>query len=186
MELLNLLGLPDPAPTICRMEELGVLVQILPEARPEALTMLIAEERRQDVAPVAIRRLAALLPPDAALAEQIAARFRLSGAQRKRLVSAAGRNGELGEPRALAYRIGREEALDRLLMAGAEIAPLNAWEIPEFPLKGGAIVARGVKAGPEVARILQAVETRWVEEGFPSGERVEALLAAELSGRKGE
>jgi hypothetical protein len=39
--------------------------------------------------------------------------------------------------------------------------------VPVFPLKGGAIVARGVTAGPAVARILQAVEARWVAEGFP-------------------
>ena len=28
MEMLNLLGLPDPAPTVARMEELGVLAQV--------------------------------------------------------------------------------------------------------------------------------------------------------------
>jgi len=31
-----------------------------------------------------------------------------------------------------------------------------------------------------VARILKAVEARWVEEGFPGTDRVEALLAEEL------
>ena len=45
----------------------------------------------------------------------------------------------------------------------------------------GQIVARGVKAGPEVARVLKAVEARWVEEGFPDAARTEALLARELS-----
>jgi poly(A) polymerase len=55
------------------------------------------------------------------------------------------------------------------------------WPIPQLPLKGGEIVARGVAAGPEVARILQAVESRWVAEGFPDRDRVEALLGEELS-----
>ena len=81
------------------------------------------------------------------------------------------------EARALAYRLGMEQALDRLLLTGADIAPLNGWTIPIFPLKGGEIVARGVKTGPEVARILQAVEARWVAEGFPVGERIEQLLS---------
>ena len=76
----------------------------------------------------------------------------------------------------------REQAIDRLLLAGAKIDPLKGWEIPELPLKGGEIVARGVNAGPEVARILQAVETRWVAEGFPSRVRVEEMLAEELAG----
>ena len=83
--------------------------------------------------------------------------------------------------RALAYRLGMEQALDRLLLTGTDIAPLTGWTIPTFPLKGGEIVARGVKAGPEVARILQAVEARWVAEGFPNGDRIEILLAEALS-----
>lgn len=176
MEMLNLLGLDDPAPTVTRMADLGVLAVVLPEADPQSLARLVAEERRQGVAPDPIRRLAALLPPDPSLAEQVAARFRLSGAQRKRLATAAARETGPDDPRALAYRLGRAEALDRLLLAGADIAPLAGWEIPVFPLKGGAIVARGVTAGPEVARILRAVEARWVAEGFPDAARVGALL----------
>ncbi len=182
MEFLNLLGLADPAPTVARMAQLGVLGVVLPEARPEALTALVAEERRQSVGPDALRRLAALLPPDPALAEQVAARFRLSGAQKKRLASAAARDGQAANPRALAYRLGTEQACDRLLLCGQDIAQILGWDIPVFPLKGGQIVARGVKAGPDVARILQTVESRWVAEGFPDAARVAALLDAALAG----
>ena len=92
MEMINLLGLPDPAPTVARMVDLGVLAQVLPEADVAALAALVMAEVRQGVAPDAIRRLAALLPPEPALAEQVAARFRLSGAQKKRLALAAGRD----------------------------------------------------------------------------------------------
>ena len=198
MEIFNLLALPDPAPTIARMAELGVLGVILPEADPKPLVSLVIEERRQDVTPDPLRRLAALLPTDAELAGQVAARFRLSGAQKKRLMSAAGRDPtpspetqssvaqqERASPshqaRALAYRLGMEQALDRLLLTGTEIAPLIGWTIPTFPLKGGEIVARGVKAGPEVARILQAVEASWVAEGFPGERRVDTMLAEALA-----
>ncbi len=215
MEMINLLGLADPAPTVARMDQLGVLAQVLPEADVAALAALVAEEVRQTVEPDAVRRLAALLPPDPTLAEQVAARFRLSGAQKKRLALAAGRNPikpsplqgrGLGEgartatadaavplsptlspggereqdPRALAYRLGRTAALDRLLLTGQSIAPLDGWEIPTFPLKGGQIVARGVKAGPEVARVLKAVETRWVSEKFPDQRRVWEILETYL------
>ncbi len=181
MEMMNLLGLANPAPTLARMAELGVLAVVLPEADPAALAALVAEEARQQVAPDALRRLAALLPAEPALAEQVASRFRLSGAQKKRLALAAGRSADAGEPRALAYRLGREAALDRLLIAGAEIAPLAGWEIPALPLKGGDIVARGLGAGPEVARVLRAIETRWIAEGFPDAARVSALLDEELA-----
>ena len=63
----------------------------------------------------------------------------------------------------------------------ADTSPLNGWTIPTFPLKGGEIVARGIKAGPEVLRILRAVEDRWVAEGFPGEERVVELLAEEMA-----
>ncbi|MFK4873271.1 CCA tRNA nucleotidyltransferase [Novosphingobium sp. ZW T3_23] len=183
MEMMNLLGLPDPAATVARMAELGVLAVILPEARPEALAALVAAERAQGVEPDAIRRLAALLPAQVPLAEQVASRFRLSGAQKKRLAAAAGRSEDAGDARVLAYRMGIEGALDRVLIAGADAAPLTGWQVPAFPLKGGQIVARGVGAGPEVARLLRRVEDRWIAEGFPDEARVSALLDAELAGQ---
>jgi len=182
MELMNLLALPDPAPTVTRMAELGVLAVILPEADPAALARLVASEGAQGVPPDPVRRLAALLPADGPLAEQIAARFRLSGAQRKRLATAAARRGDPGDPRALAYRLGRAAALDRLLIAGADAGALTGWDIPVLPIKGGDVVAAGVHAGPEVARTLRAVEERWIAEGFPDEARARAILAETLSG----
>lgn len=181
MEMLNLLGLPDPAPTVARMKQLGVLTHVLPEADVTALVALVAEESRQKISAEPIRRLAALLPADPDIASAIAARFRLSGAQKKRLIAAAGRDSSVSDPRALAYRHGKDSALDQLLISGADTEALVAWEIPVFPLKGGEIVAAGVTAGPQVARTLQAVETRWVAENFPDRARVLELLAEELA-----
>ncbi|MCB2072904.1 MAG: CCA tRNA nucleotidyltransferase [Novosphingobium sp.] len=180
MEMMNLLGLADPAPTLQRMAELGVLAVILPEADPVPLTALVTQEKAQAAAPAAIRRLAAILPADPSLAEQVASRFRLSGAQKKRLVTAARRDGDPAEPQELAYFLGMEEAADRLLLEGRDISPLSGWQVPVFPLKGGEIVERGVAAGPDVARILRSVEKRWVSEGFPARDRVVALLEEEL------
>ena len=84
-------------------------------------------------------------------------------------------------PRALAYRLGREQAIDRLMLTGGELAALADWEIPRFPLKGGAIVERGIVAGPLVAEIMQKVEKCWVEEGFPDAARIEELLAKAIA-----
>jgi poly(A) polymerase len=181
MEMMNILGLADPAPTLRRMAELGVLAVILPEADTAALSALIAEEEKQGIAPDAIRHLAALLPSQVSLAENVAARFRLSTSQKKRLSLAAARSASPGDARALAYRLGREPAIDRLLIAGADVSPVTGWDIPQMPLKGGQIVARGVSAGPAVARILREVEDRWILEGFPESSRVEALLDTILS-----
>ena len=58
-----------------------------------------------------------MLPPDPLLAEKVAARLKLSNKARKRLACAADR--ELAaNPEALAYRVGVECAVDRLLLGG--------------------------------------------------------------------
>ncbi|WDA40043.1 CCA tRNA nucleotidyltransferase [Erythrobacter sp. BLCC-B19] len=183
-ELLNLLALPDPHATLVRMRARGPLGVILPEACPAHLAVLerlIAAESTQGFAPDPVRRLAALLPPSPEVAETVAARLRLSKAQRARLVAAAERRAEdAADPKALAYRLTPPLAIDRLLLAGVDARALAGWQAPVFPLKGGAIVARGVTAGPEVARLLQLIERRWVAEGFPSADRVNQMLAEEL------
>ena len=184
-ELLALLALPDPHATLERMRSGGVLGVILPEACPAqlvAIKRLIVTEAEQSFAPDPVRRLAALLPPSPDVAETVAARLRLSKAQRGRLVSAAERSATDAEhPLALAYRITPPSAIDRLLLLGADARTIASWNVPVFPLKGGAIVARGVTAGPAVARILQTIEAKWVAEGFPGAARVEELLAAALA-----
>jgi poly(A) polymerase len=184
-ELLALLALADPHPTIERMRAGGVLGVILPEAcaaQVAALARLIAAEAQQGFAPDPVRRLAALLPPSPEVAETVAARLRLSKAQRTRLVSAAERGEQdSANPQALAYRLTPPLAIDRLLLLGADARALATWEAPVFPLKGGAIVARGVSAGPAVARILRTVEDRWVAEGFPGAARIEEMLAEALA-----
>ncbi|WP_394731024.1 CCA tRNA nucleotidyltransferase [Altererythrobacter sp. GH1-8] len=184
MELLNLLGLPDPSATIARMRERGVLQVILPEAQAchvEALKRLIAAESTSGIAPNAIRRLAALLPPAPEVADSVAARLRLSRTQRGQLNCAASRVAQDAQnPRALAYTEGMDGAIDRLLLQGAELSALDGWQVPEFPLRGGTIVGRGVIAGPQVAAIMRAVERCWVAEGFPGPDRIEALLEEQL------
>jgi poly(A) polymerase len=186
-ELQNLLSVADPTATVTRMYQQGVLGVVLPEAGEReivAFEQLVEAERAAGLPPAPIRRLAALLPAQPRAAEQVAARLRLSTAQRKRLASAANRERpSAGDARALAYRLGREEAIDQLLLTGENIAPLRLWAVPELPLKGGEIVSRGVAAGPDVARILQAVERRWIAEGFPGRRRVEALLDQELGSK---
>ena len=186
-ELQHLLALPDPAPTVRKMRELGVLQVILPESgqrEVERLTQLMRTECEYGAAPDALRRLAALLPGLRAVAETVAARLRLSRSQRDRLTCLAQRElADADNPRALAYELGTECARDRLLLTGADPRPIEGWQAPQFPLKGGEIVARGVARGPEVARLLQAIERRWVEEGFPDRTRVEALLEQELAQR---
>ena len=175
-ELLKLLVAPRAVPVVALMVERGIFRPVLPEiVDVPALAALADREQATGVAPDAIRRLAALIAPDAA--EGVGARLRLSNADRKRLVAASCGAGSEGA-RALAYRVGREIALDRLLLAGASIDPLVEWAPPRLPVSGGHLVARGIARGPEVARALREIETRWIAEGFPDSARVDAIADA--------
>ena len=180
-ELTKLLVAPAAVPVVQLMEENGLFRPVLPEVTPEGvarLATLAAREEAAGVAPDAIRRLAALLPP--AAAEEAGARLKLSNADRKRLAAATAGAGAEGA-RALAYRVGPAIALDRLLLAGADPAAVIDWTPPALPIGGGALVARGLAKGPDVARTLKAVETRWIAEGFPDAARVEAIADEEVA-----
>jgi len=172
-ELLKLLVARHAVPVIALMIDRGIFRAVLPEiADAGLLATLAAREAAAGVAPDAIRRLAALLPPDTA--ESVGARLKLSNADRKRLVAAHQGPGDEG-PRALAYRVGMTSAIDRLLLAGADVAPLRDWTPPALPIGGGGLVERGLRRGPDVAAVLRGIETSWIAEGFPDETRVAQL-----------
>lgn len=179
-ELLKLLVAKGAVPVVTLMVERGIFRPVLPEiVDVPALTALAAAEAAAGVAPDAIRRLAALIPP--ATAEAVGARLRLSNADRRRLIAAHEGAGSEGA-RGLAYRVGREIALDRLLLAGAPVAELRDWSPPRLPVGGGDLVTRGIARGPEVARALREIETRWIAEGFPDESRT-AQIADMVTGQ---
>lgn len=181
-ELTKILALPDPRAIVGQMAVDGILAVLLPELDPgfaATLDRLIANEQVAGISVAAHRRLAALLPPDPATAEQVASRLRLSTRQRKYLAAVAGHRGNTARPiRQLAHAIGTEAARDVHLIAveSAAVRDLNGWEVPQLPVKGGDIVARGIAVGPEVARILKDVEAAWVAEDFPDAARVAELV----------
>lgn len=218
-ELLKMLALDDPAPTMALMIERVVLQPVLPEiVTTGLLERLIAREnlirhsseswnlRPQwadheagnpgvrwndalDSHP--LRRLAALLPPDPETARAIAARLKLSKAQRQRLAIAAARMpGDTATPRALAFRLSIESAVDRLLLCptndivvGRALETLAANPPPErFPLKGADLIALGVEPGPEVSRLLGELREAWIAEDFPGEDRVREMAQAKISG----
>ena len=184
-ELTKLLVARSAVPVITLMHERGIFRPILPEVDAGGVRRLrdLAErEQAAGVAPDAIRRLTALVPPETA--EGVGARLKLSNADRRRLTLANGGAGEEG-PRGLAYRFGIEVALDRLLLAGADVSALADWVAPRLPLGGGELVSRGLDKGPLVARTLKQVETRWIAEGFPDRPRVATIADEEVAAALG-
>jgi poly(A) polymerase len=183
-ELLKLLAVPDPSRTVEIMLANGILRPVLPEIQASAiadLRGLIAAEQQVGVEPASLRRLAALLPRNPELAEDVAARLRLSNKARKRLACAADGNLDLS-PQSLAYRTGSECGIDRLLLAGRaqQAAEIAAWKAPRLPITGGALIKRGLPEGPLVARTLRRIEDRWVETGFPVGDQFQRIVDDEL------
>ena len=195
-ETLKLLAAPDPLPTLRMMAEDAVLAPLLPEARRLGrLAALVPLEP----APDALRRLGALLDSDAGAAAAVAERLRLSNEQRERLVALAAPSStvdlagdERAQRRAL-HRLGADLYRDLVLLCAAEsgnaarardlLALAAGWQPREFPLKGRDVTARGVAEGPEVGRLLAAVEAWW-EDGDFRADRKAAL--AELKRRVGK
>jgi poly(A) polymerase len=193
-ELLKLLGLPDPAPTVALMLDKGIFAPVLPEVGRDGVERLAHLPAREDAAGVAadpLRRFAALLPADPEIAAAVAARLRLSNAARQRLTCSAARGGETlsADPTVLAYRTGVACAVDLLLLdeaipvdeAAAAVRRLGGWQKPTLPLSGGGLIARGLEAGPVVARTMQAIERDWVEAGFPDGAAFDAIVEKRLA-----
>lgn len=172
-ELSKLLALPDPAPAIAAMTRAGLFTHIAPdvgEGGAARVAAMVAAEQAAGLTPDYQRRLIALLPADPALADGVAAKLKLSNRFRKRLAAARGAAWAGLSPRALAYRLGVEGAMDRALLGGAAgpmLAALDGWGIPQFPVRGGDVIAAGITPGPDVARALAALEQRWVDADFP-------------------
>ncbi|MET0238415.1 MAG: CCA tRNA nucleotidyltransferase [Sphingobium sp.] len=182
-ELLRLLGTADPVPALRLMVEGGIFLPVLPEVvmdGVERVVALIGREGAMGEAPDGLLRLAALLPADAAIAEKVVARLKLSNKARSRIAAALGPVVE-GDARLLAYRLGVRGALDRIALGRAgepqEASLLTDWDVPRLPVSGGDLIARGLSPGPEVARTLRVLEDRWIAAGYPP--RDQALVLAD-------
>jgi len=174
-ELLKTLVAKDAVRVVGLMVEHGVLRPVLPEvdgAGVERLAALARDEAAAGLAPDPIRRLAALLPRDSQTNDAAGARLKLSNAERQALASAI--DGDLAEnARALAYRVTPARAVDRLLLAGEPEAAASVadWTPPVLSITGGALIERGLRKGPEVAKALHRIRDLWVAEGFPDAAR---------------
>lgn len=189
-ELLRLLQAVRPGPVLRVMAATGILPELLPGAlqlpRLEKLTELEADNRLDNSsARDSILRLAALLP-DAETAGLVAQRLRLSNADRDRLEQTLGGEAVAAQlsaqaARRLLYRLGAARFKDKVMLQWAG-APENAgvwrlllemahsWRRPHFPLSGHDAMQAGLPQGPQVGRVLSAVEDWWVEGDFAADE----------------
>lgn len=191
-ELLLLLASIDPLPAVMLMVEAGVWPVILPEIEPEGFTtlrILLEREVRTGAARDPLLRLAALLPVDAQIADTVAARLRLSKAQRVTLARFATHWPGEGSARQVAASVQpADHVAGWLLLRGPDDALASGWDsligwaVPDFPLGGRDILALGISAGPDVARVLGETRRRWIAEGFPDAARVRAIAGQVAAG----
>lgn len=189
-EMLKLLALEDPSPTVQVMLDRGIFAPILPEIGKnglERLRHLVSIERQAELAPDPIRHLAALIVGPPELGRSIAARLKFSNRIKQRLELAL--KPAIGTPYSQAYRDGTEAAIDRIAIAEdwplfdqcAALRHLPHWKVPRLPITGGDLIARGVPQGPAVARTLRRIENQWEAAGFPKGKEFERLVDAALA-----
>lgn len=189
-ETLRLLECQNPVPALRMMAASGVLSELLPYAlQLPRLENLVLIEAENHLAPDAILRLAALLPDDADVARQVGERLKLSGAERARLEGAGAGSDRIAahlsaaDVRRLLYRMGAARFRDRVLLSWAAsprgsaaiqwrllLSMADGWQKPRFPLTGREAMAAGIAEGPDVGRILSAVEAWWLEQDFAPDE----------------
>ena len=189
MEIKRLLQAPEPGDALRLMDQTGVLGAVLPEASPVELAPL--ERLIARAAPVdALLRLAALLP---ARSDHVSLgqRLKLSGAEVLRLAHILDQSAmpppgaseaellvwralsRFGTPPDAHLPLWLADARDGLDRA-AERAAIHG-PPPVFPLQGRDALALGVPPGPDIGRLLGAVEAWWLREAATRASRADCL-----------
>ncbi|WP_454758478.1 CCA tRNA nucleotidyltransferase [Caulobacter segnis] len=185
-ELMKMLAAEDPRPAFRLMAATAVLGSILPSVKSLArFESLVAIETEQLFENDPDLRLAALIPDDAKVAEQVAERLRLPNNVRDRLVDAVGKNPRVvswmspREARRAVYGLGVRAFSDRIKLAWAGsgrdstapqwralLALAETWTPPTFPLSGDEIMKAGVPKGPLVGEVMREIEIWWIDQDF--------------------
>jgi poly(A) polymerase len=200
-ETLRILAAPEPHAVLRIMRTDGILDHYFPEERDfDRLGRLVVLEA-EFAAPDPLRRLAAALGREADPVK-IAARFKLSRAERARLVAMLDNRDRFTPEddsrhlRRRFYAYGAEAWRDAALLWWAArdrddtaalahiVEAAKAWQPLRLPVGGADAKALGVAAGPRLGDTLRQVEAWWVDEDFKPGrdallEKLRAVVAAQ-------
>lgn len=195
-ELFKILDSDRAADVLDIMRAEKILDPILPEAKAIGRLRLLGWLETRALAPGTlaadpIRRLAAVLEGDEAMALGVAHRLRLSNTDAARLgrlkrpcpeitstLGSADRNIQL-------YQLGRDDFVDHLLLNWAEeragdstrcAAQSVGWtsllywaqetEPATFPIKGKDLLALGLQPGPEIGKMLRELQSWWLDQNL--------------------
>ncbi len=191
-ELTKILLVPDPSFAINLMIEHNIFDPFLPELSPTAifmLTRLVMREREYQLLPSLPARILTLLPCDNIIADKVAFRLKMSNRIRTELGAILATSAPAVDTiRIAAYRHTLASARNSVMVYADDdhfrgcMEQLNGWDIPQFTVKGGDLIARGLTAGPVVARTLKQIETAWIAEQFPGDQRLNAITDQFVAG----
>jgi poly(A) polymerase len=202
MEMLKLVVANGAIAAVVMMADGGLLLPLFGGvAYTGPFAAMIEIEQLLDLAPSAVRRLAALTVAVTEDARRIATRLRLSNAEAKALDSMGHRWWRLpGMDEAHAkrrlYRLDEGPYRDRLLLAWARtdagqdvgqwcaLATLpQRWRAPHFPLRASDFIARGIAEGPALGHVLTLAEDAWLAADFPLEPKVLSAIADQTVSR---
>lgn len=172
-ELLKLLSAKDPVAAIEAIIETRVLSVLIPPARDAVLHLkkLVAYEKTYGEAPHAIRRLAAVVSPSPSVLTMVLERLKLSNKDTKFLTQLVRLKPDQSERgvKVLVYQYGQALAVESLILHSApyeRVQFARSWQVPELPVTGHDLEARGLQPGPQMGELLAALEQAWIKSDF--------------------
>jgi len=183
-ELFKLLVTPKVVETLQIMYDNEILSYIFPDTHYlEELDFLVNTIDVRELPNAPLRRLFILYNPDTALAENLAARLRLSNKQKEDFVNWARFHPSLEEfleeksLRRLIYLHGNDFCRDKLILMSAlnrKILPdmkrllshIADISLPKFTIKGRDVIAAGIKDNRKIGDVLNELEQIWIESDF--------------------
>ncbi|MDR3524186.1 MAG: CCA tRNA nucleotidyltransferase [Acetobacteraceae bacterium] len=155
-EMRRILEAASPDRALGLMQRLGVLAELLPEARLVSVDLLPADP---------VLRLAALLP-------QGRAPLNLSGAEAERLAAlvlpALSEEASDDDLRRALADTAPEILIGRAWLAGSSPmlrVRIASMPVPVFPVQGRDLAQAGVQPGPEMGRMLRDLRAEWLRAG---------------------
>lgn len=201
-EIKKILSAPDPSRAVHIMLTNEILDTVLPEAsNAEGLSRMVKLERREAIKPDPLLRIMAMAAREPLPMALLCKRFKMSSKETQRLRAwsdssvALDPHGENKEQLKSIYIGGKEVVIDRcrIRAAGEDDAIVSTrwmslcdlamgWTPPEFPLSGKDMKAAGVKSGPQMGKMLEALKALWIRSGF-TADREKLLMALKLINR---
>lgn len=194
-EIFKILLTPNVVKTLQIMIDNNIMDYIMPAPHHmDKLAFLSKLVEEEHIPHRALRRLFVIYQPDVALAENLSLRLRLSKKEKQLFVDLATHDICLEDflndnlLARLVYLRGKEFCREKLLLLLAEkqkkisdfakiMKKIEAFEFPEFPLKGRDIMEQGIDDPRKISSVLKELEKVWIESDF-------TLTKEELSSRR--